>query len=186
MNAARILGQGQAPELIERPGEEVFPLPFVSVPPGATARVSAILQQHYRPKRFCVYADDASKLRVELTAGVTMVGSGGASVRAMPVGLFADAAGMPARAFVLHCTECGAPHEDRAAKCRYCGAPFTWRVTETAYGLAGLSLDFPTLGPGMMLEATFTSRSDEAIGVDSAFVGVVSWIVSGVSWSAGR
>jgi hypothetical protein len=164
-------------ELVMRGGEEVFSLPFVNVPPRSTTETFAHLQQHFRAKRFCVYADDSTKLRVEITAGVISVG-GCAPVREMPVGLFADGPAVDREPFVFHCSRCGAPAEESAPRCRYCAAPLTWRLVETAFGQTGLALDFPTLGPGVILSAKFTSRSDKAIGVDSAFVGVAAYMMS--------
>jgi hypothetical protein len=164
-------------ELVPREGESVFSLPFLLVPPRATARTSNRLQEHFKAKRFCVYADDSTKLRVELWFGCQLGGT--SSHVHMPAGLFADGPTVDRSPFVLHCSECGAPTKDAEPKCRHCGAPFTWRVTETAYGQSGLALDFPMLGPGVELAASFTNRSDKAVGVDAAFVGQAAWRLVG-------
>jgi hypothetical protein len=152
--------------------ESIFAMPFVEVPPRGTAHVTAHAQGHFRAKRFCIYADDASKLRVELYFGTRIGASGPGTTLQIPAGLFSDGPTVDRTAFVLHCSECGAPTKDGAPKCGYCGAPFTWRLTETAFGMSGLALDFPPLSPGVCVDVKFTSRSDKAIGVDAAFIGL--------------
>ncbi|MGO9837868.1 MAG: hypothetical protein ACLP1X_27075 [Polyangiaceae bacterium] len=152
--------------------EEVLPLPFVEVPPTSDANTLVIVQRFFQAKRFCVYADDASKLRVKLVFwGREIVGtSAGIDI---PAAIFSDGPVVDRAPFVLHCSECGAPTKEGQFKCSYCQAPFTWRVTETAFGMSGLALEFPPLRPGMHVQATFTNRSRSAIGVDAAFVGLV-------------
>lgn len=159
---------GAPPKFIER--EQIVSLPFVEVPPRAEAYTMVILQTNFKAKRFCIYADDATKLRVELMFGShTRAGtSGGIEI---PAAIFSDGPAVDRTPFVLHCSECGAPTKEAAPKCSYCQAPFTWRLTETAYGQSGLALDFPPLQWGMQLEAKFKNRSDKSIGVDAAFVG---------------
>jgi hypothetical protein len=164
------LSPSRRPDVIER--EEIVALPFVEVPPRGEAFTKWILQEHFKAKRFCIYADDATKLRVELQFGHNVGGTG--LGMAMPAAIFSDGPAVDRTPFVLHCSECGAPTKEAAPKCSYCGAPFTWRLTETAYGQSGLALDFPPLGPGMYLEAKFTNRSDKSIGVDAAFIGLVA------------
>lgn len=152
--------------------EEIVALPFVEVPPRGDAHTNACLQVHFRATRFCVYADDATKLRVHLYFGATVGGT--SSNVEMPAALFADGPVTDRQPFVLHCSECGAPTKEAQPKCAHCGAPFTWRLTETAFGQAGLALDFPTLTPGCSIQATFRNRSAKAIGVDAAFVGLAA------------
>ena len=154
--------------------EAVVSLPFVDVPAQSTACTHVVLQAHFRAKRFCVYADDATKLRVHLWFG-SEVGGTSSNVE-MPAAMFADGPVSDRSPFVLHCSECGAPTKEAAPKCSYCGAPFTWRLTETAFGQSGLALDFPTLPPGCTLQARFSSRGHEAIGVDAAFIGREAWM----------
>jgi hypothetical protein len=150
--------------------EEVLALPFVSVPPGGTANAFACVQtMSFKPKRFCIYADDATKLSVMLHMGCELGGT--SQVNALPAAIFSDGPASDRKAFVIHCSECGAPVEQGAARCKYCRAPFTWRITETAHGMAGLALDFPTLSAGIAINALFRSRASVAIGVDAAFIG---------------
>ena len=152
--------------------EEVFSLPFVEVAPRSEAHAQGVLQTHFRAKRFCIYADDATKLRVTLHFGCEIGGT--SSNVQMPAAIFADGPAVDRTPFVLHCSECGAPTKEAAPKCSYCSAPFTWRLTETAFGQSGLALDFPTMPPGVVLAAHFSNRSDKAIGVDAAFVGITA------------
>lgn len=150
--------------------EEVFSLPFVEVPARGSASTQAPVQTFFRAKRFCLYADDASKLRVHLHFGCEVGGT--SSTVEMPAALFSDGPVVDRTPFVLHCSECGAPTKEAAPKCAYCSAPFTWRLTETAFGQSGLALTFPTISPGVSLVAQFSNRSDHPIGVDAAFIGV--------------
>jgi hypothetical protein len=177
--ARRFSGQSSSPGPWERERErvmiekeEVVPLPFVEIPARGEAWTAVTLQTDFKAKRFCVYADDATKLRVELRFGVT---TGGTSLgMTIPAAIFSDGPAVDRTPFVLHCSECGAPTKEAAPKCSYCQAPFMWRLTETAYGQSGLALDFPSLAQGMQLEANFKNRSDKAIGVDAAFIGSVA------------
>ena len=150
--------------------EAVLSLPFIEIPPGADAWHQAIAQTVFRAERFCLYADDASRLRVEMFFGVEKGGT--SNPVHMPGALFADGPTTNRAAFVLHCSNCGAPTAEGKPTCRYCGAPFTWRLTETAFGMAGLKLSFPTLSPGVSVQVRYFSRSREPIGVDAALVGV--------------
>ena len=177
--ARRFSGQSSTPGPWERERErtivskeEVVALPFLEVPPRGEAMAQIVLQEPFKAKRFCVYADDATKLRVELRFGV-YVGGTSLAAAAMPAAMFSDGPAVDRTPFVLHCSECGAPTKEAAPKCSYCQAPFTWRLTETAYGQSGLALDFPPLMQGMCLEAKFKNRSDKPIGVDAAFIGTV-------------
>ena len=149
--------------------DAVLSLPFVEVPPGGSAHTQAVAQAIFRADRFCLYADDASRLRVEMFFGLEKGGT--SNPVHMPGALFADGPTVNRTAFVLHCSECGAPTEEGSAKCRYCGAPFTWRLTETAFGMAGLKLSFPMLTPGLSVQVHYFSRSRVPIGVDAALVG---------------
>ena len=147
----------------------VISLPFVEVPAKGEAMTQVQIPGIFRPHRFCVYADDASKLRVELrlgsTIGMTPVGI------AVPAGMFSDGPTNNQQPFVMECPRCGAPAKGQAEKCTHCGSPFTWSVTDTAYGIAGLELKFPTVDPGVYIQAKFLNRSDRSIGVDAAFIG---------------
>ncbi len=150
--------------------EEVLALPFVEVPARGESAVQAQVQAPFQAKRFCIYADDATKLRVFLYFGATLAGAH--SAIEMPAALFADGPASDTAPFVLHCSECGAPTASEAPQCRHCNAPFTWRVSEVAYGTYGIHLNFPPLPPGLYIHARFTNRSDKSIGVDSAFIGI--------------
>lgn len=151
--------------------EEILSFPFLQVPALGANFATVHCQTPFKAKRFCVYADDASKLRVCLHFGAD-IGGAHPGVPEMPAALFADGPTTDLGAFVLNCSNCGAPTAEGASKCRYCAAPFTWRIVETAYGQSGLALDFPPLPAGMQIRVTFTNRSEKAIGVDCALVGL--------------
>lgn len=145
-------------------------LPFVEVPPRGRISTHDQAQYHFRPDRFVLYADDATKLRVQLLLGVN-IGGGAVSSTEMPAAIFADGPAVDLAPLVLHCSECGAPTKEGEPKCRHCGAPFTWRLTESAFGMVGLKLEWRAIQPGVTVRATFSNRSDKPIGVDCAFIG---------------
>src|SRR5208282_6406352 len=102
----------------------------------------------------------AQKLRVKLRFWNTICGT--SHPIDMPAALFSDGPTVDRQPFVMHCSECGAPTKEGATKCTYCDAPFSWRITETAFGVSGLALDFPVVHPGTTIEVIFSSRSRSA------------------------
>jgi hypothetical protein len=162
-------GSGRFPLLINRGKQSVVSLPFVEIPARGEGHTQVCLEGIFRPHRFCVYADDASKLRVQLYFGA-VVGLTPVNID-VPAGMFSDGPTNNQQPFVMECPRCGAPAKGQAEKCTHCASPFSWSVTDTAYGIAGLELKFPTVDPGLSIQAKFTSRADRAIGVDAAFIG---------------